>query len=280
MQSSGAQRSSTVRPLMNITASATTSVAIFLAKAMELTRSRVTLVNILSMFSVISRTASLNSSLFELHLFHFINPEKASPPPSTVALVISIADILTRSLVFSSVIYFSGSSPKAYTSDFCIGTPVDGNHGNNFNLYWSLIKMEKKISLTLLTFEESLIGLYGWCEHFEKSTRKCSIYAGRPYFCRVEADVFKSLYGIGKKQIQQGGLRFQSVFSSDVFTDLITVGFSFNFVSLFNYCYLLLRFYDLETDRDDWKTGLSKGTRRIQKVENDEKLRHPKGQDR
>ncbi|KAF7801557.1 kinesin KP1-like isoform X1 [Senna tora] len=73
-------------PLTNITASATTSGDIFLAKAIELTSSRVAVVNILPMFSVISRTASLNSSLFELHRFLFLDPDEASDPPSTPPL--------------------------------------------------------------------------------------------------------------------------------------------------------------------------------------------------
>ncbi|KAF7838956.1 uncharacterized protein G2W53_007438 [Senna tora] len=70
-------------PWTNITASATTSGDIFLAKAIELTSSRVAVVNILPMFSVMWRTASLNSSLFELHLFLFLDPDEASAPQST-----------------------------------------------------------------------------------------------------------------------------------------------------------------------------------------------------
>ncbi|KAF7804516.1 flagellin N-methylase [Senna tora] len=54
----------------------------------------------------------------------------------------------------------------------------------------------------------SLIGPDGWCVHFDKSTRTCSIYADRPYFCRVEADVFKSLYGIDKKNINKEACSF------------------------------------------------------------------------
>ncbi|KAF7841305.1 sister chromatid cohesion protein PDS5-like protein [Senna tora] len=46
-------------------------------------RCRVALVNILPMFSVISRTASLNSSLFELHLFLFLYLDQAFVPHST-----------------------------------------------------------------------------------------------------------------------------------------------------------------------------------------------------
>ncbi|XP_057972069.1 uncharacterized protein LOC131160418 [Malania oleifera] len=49
----------------------------------------------------------------------------------------------------------------------------------------------------------SLIGPDGWCVHFEKSTRRCSIYADRPYFCRVEPDIFKNLYGIEKKKFNK-----------------------------------------------------------------------------
>ncbi|MCE3051141.1 hypothetical protein HAX54_048982 [Datura stramonium] len=46
----------------------------------------------------------------------------------------------------------------------------------------------------------SLVGSDGWCIHFEKTTRKCSIYADRPYFCRVEPAIFETLYGIEKKK--------------------------------------------------------------------------------
>ncbi|XP_050230220.1 uncharacterized protein LOC126679269 [Mercurialis annua] len=47
---------------------------------------------------------------------------------------------------------------------------------------------------------KSLIGTDGWCIHYDKGTRKCSIYNDRPYFCRVEEQVFLSLYAIAKKK--------------------------------------------------------------------------------
>lgn len=85
----------------------------------------------------------------------------------------------------------------------------------------------------------SMIGPDGWCIHYEKTTRKCSIYPGdysfcvdcllcllkqllvplnsvnticiffadRPYFCRVESNVFQSLYGIPKKKFNQEACR-------------------------------------------------------------------------
>nr|XP_043634049.1 uncharacterized protein LOC122605211 [Erigeron canadensis] len=49
----------------------------------------------------------------------------------------------------------------------------------------------------------NLIGSDGWCIHYEKSTRTCSIYADRPYFCRVEPGVFENLYGIDKKKFNK-----------------------------------------------------------------------------
>ncbi|KAK8540178.1 hypothetical protein V6N13_048716 [Hibiscus sabdariffa] len=49
----------------------------------------------------------------------------------------------------------------------------------------------------------SLIGPDGWCIHYEKSTRTCSIYSDRPYFCRVEPDVFKNLYGIENRKFNR-----------------------------------------------------------------------------
>ncbi|KAJ0557616.1 putative zinc-or iron-chelating domain containing protein [Helianthus annuus] len=47
---------------------------------------------------------------------------------------------------------------------------------------------------------KSLVGSDGWCVHYEKSTRTCSIYGDRPYFCRVEPHVFETLYGIPPKK--------------------------------------------------------------------------------
>ncbi|KAM6593474.1 hypothetical protein CsatA_001177 [Cannabis sativa] len=49
----------------------------------------------------------------------------------------------------------------------------------------------------------SMVGPDGWCIHYEKSTRRCSIYSERPYFCRVEPDVFETLYGISKKKFNK-----------------------------------------------------------------------------
>ncbi|ERN03352.1 hypothetical protein AMTR_s00003p00245120 [Amborella trichopoda] len=54
----------------------------------------------------------------------------------------------------------------------------------------------------------SFIGPDGWCIHYEKTTRKCSIYSERPYFCRVEPQVFLTLYGINEKRFNKEACGF------------------------------------------------------------------------
>ncbi|GAB4853362.1 hypothetical protein Ancab_017539 [Ancistrocladus abbreviatus] len=84
----------------------------------------------------------------------------------------------------------------------------------------------------------SLIGPDGWCIHFDKSSRTCSIYSGeqklgtscsfypaalsqtrktkmdmsilvdRPYFCRVQPDIFQTLYGIDKRKFNKEACSF------------------------------------------------------------------------
>ncbi|KAL0333320.1 UNVERIFIED_CONTAM: hypothetical protein Sangu_1488200 [Sesamum angustifolium] len=64
---------------------------------------------------------------------------------------------------------------------------------------------------------KSLVGEDGWCIHYDKSSRKCSIYAERPYFCRVEPEIFNTLYGIDKKKFNKG---LAAVVTRDAFTSV------------------------------------------------------------
>lgn len=45
----------------------------------------------------------------------------------------------------------------------------------------------------------SLVGKDGWCIHFDPQGRQCTIYDHRPRFCRVEPDIFTSLYGVTRE---------------------------------------------------------------------------------
>ncbi|MGF1535993.1 MAG: YkgJ family cysteine cluster protein [Elainellaceae cyanobacterium] len=47
----------------------------------------------------------------------------------------------------------------------------------------------------------SMVGEDGWCVHFAPQSRRCTIYADRPRFCRVEPEVFQGMYGIDPSEM-------------------------------------------------------------------------------
>lgn len=47
----------------------------------------------------------------------------------------------------------------------------------------------------------SMVGADGWCVNYDRSARECRIYADRPRFCRVEAEVFGDMYGIEPEEL-------------------------------------------------------------------------------
>lgn len=47
----------------------------------------------------------------------------------------------------------------------------------------------------------SMVGIDGWCLNFNHDTKTCGIYADRPRFCRVEADVFAEMFGIEPEEL-------------------------------------------------------------------------------
>lgn len=49
----------------------------------------------------------------------------------------------------------------------------------------------------------SLVGPDGWCIHFDHGERECRIYAERPRFCRVQAEVFEDLYGVAPEELDE-----------------------------------------------------------------------------
>ena len=42
----------------------------------------------------------------------------------------------------------------------------------------------------------SLVGEDGWCIHYDRQQRSCTIYADRPTFCRVTVPTFQQMFGI------------------------------------------------------------------------------------
>jgi Fe-S-cluster containining protein len=54
-----------------------------------------------------------------------------------------------------------------------------------------------------LTIYLSMVGADGWCINFDQVNRECRIYADRPRFCRVEAEVFWDLYAVEPEELNE-----------------------------------------------------------------------------
>lgn len=61
--------------------------------------------------------------------------------------------------------------------------------------------LEEYLSPEELELYLSMVGEGGWCVNFDHITRECRIYADRPRFCRVEADVFEEMFGIEESEL-------------------------------------------------------------------------------
>lgn len=60
--------------------------------------------------------------------------------------------------------------------------------------------LEEYLSSDELDLYLSMVSEDGWCTHFNHETRECSIYEQRPRFCRVEPEIFASMYGISAEE--------------------------------------------------------------------------------
>lgn len=56
--------------------------------------------------------------------------------------------------------------------------------------------LETYLSADELDLYLTMVGEGGWCINFDRANRECRIYASRPRFCRVQADVFQEMYDI------------------------------------------------------------------------------------
>jgi Fe-S-cluster containining protein len=48
-----------------------------------------------------------------------------------------------------------------------------------------------------------MVGKDGWCNNYDRDTRKCRIYEERPRFCRVKPDIFTQMFGISPEQFNE-----------------------------------------------------------------------------
>ncbi len=64
-------------------------------------------------------------------------------------------------------------------------------------------ELEEYLTPDELQLYMSLVGEDGWCINFDPTERECRIYDDRPRFCRVEAAVFRDLYGITPDELNE-----------------------------------------------------------------------------
>ncbi len=70
-----------------------------------------------------------------------------------------------------------------------------------------------------MEFYRSLVAPDGWCIHYDRVKRECTIYEHRPYFCRVEAEVFEDLYGVPPAELDDFAIECCREHIGDIYGD-------------------------------------------------------------
>jgi Fe-S-cluster containining protein len=55
---------------------------------------------------------------------------------------------------------------------------------------------------------KSMVGSDGWCVHFDKEERVCTVYEDRPRFCRSGPEVFEDLYKVPREEFVETAQEF------------------------------------------------------------------------
>ncbi len=77
--------------------------------------------------------------------------------------------------------------------------------------------LEEYLSPEELDLYLSMVGEGGWCVNFDHITRECGIYADRPRFCRVEADVFQDMFGVEESELNDFAIDCCSEHIEDIY---------------------------------------------------------------
>ena len=49
----------------------------------------------------------------------------------------------------------------------------------------------------------AMVDVDGWCRYYDRVTRRCTIYAERPEFCRVTPASFQRMYGVSPEEFDE-----------------------------------------------------------------------------
>ncbi|MEM9537646.1 MAG: YkgJ family cysteine cluster protein [Cyanobacteria bacterium P01_E01_bin.45] len=64
-------------------------------------------------------------------------------------------------------------------------------------------ELEEYLTAEQLELYLSLVGEDGWCVHYDRQQRNCSIYSDRPSFCRVTVPTFQQMFGIEAEDLPE-----------------------------------------------------------------------------
>jgi hypothetical protein len=73
-----------------------------------------------------------------------------------------------------------------------------------------------------LTLYLELVGADGWCVHYDKTQRICTIYADRPDFCRVTPTTFKTMFGVNAEELNEFAIDCCQEHIRDIYGDQST----------------------------------------------------------
>ncbi|WP_017325386.1 YkgJ family cysteine cluster protein [Synechococcus sp. PCC 7336] len=64
-------------------------------------------------------------------------------------------------------------------------------------------ELDSYLSATELQQYLGMVGEDGWCIHYDRQQRQCSIYKSRPSFCRVTPQTFGVMFGVSADELPQ-----------------------------------------------------------------------------
>jgi hypothetical protein len=65
----------------------------------------------------------------------------------------------------------------------------------------------------------SLVEEDGWCTHYDRTNRQCTIYEDRPGFCRVDAREYEQRYDIAPEDLDEFAIECCREHIADIYGD-------------------------------------------------------------
>ncbi|MGF1567698.1 MAG: YkgJ family cysteine cluster protein [Nodosilinea sp.] len=79
--------------------------------------------------------------------------------------------------------------------------------------------LEEYLNPAQLELYLSLVGDDGWCIHYDKGDRTCTIYPDRPEFCRVTAATFETMFDVAPAELNDFAIDCCQEHIEDIYGD-------------------------------------------------------------